>query len=71
MFLAMKAFEGAVNLGKLRKDHIVDFSWLASAQLLLVLLGFVSIKLTSSMGPAEYGKLALSLTLLNFLNQFL
>lgn len=48
----------------------MDIGWLGFSQLILLLLGFISIKLTSSMGPAEFGKLALALSVMNFLVLF-
>ncbi len=37
------------------KNHLSQFSWLAGGQLIALLLGLFSIKLLTSIGPAEYG----------------
>ncbi len=52
------------------KVHVIDLGWLISTQITLLFLGLLSIKITSSMGPAEFGKLALAISVMNFLILF-
>lgn len=56
---------------KITLAHFREMAWLASSQVLLLALGFVSIKITSSMGPREFGRLALSVSAFNFVNLFI
>jgi O-antigen/teichoic acid export membrane protein len=45
---------------KLSREGIVELSWLAGGQLATLLLSIISIKLTTSIGPNEYGKVTLA-----------
>jgi O-antigen/teichoic acid export membrane protein len=47
---------------KIHKKNIEEIFWLVSGQVVSILLGFVSIKLLTSMGSSDYGKYSLVLT---------
>ena len=41
------------------KAQIIEFTWLATGQVIQLFLAFISMKLMTSVGPAEYGKFIL------------
>lgn len=45
---------------KLTRARIKEFGWLAGGQIATLILSFLSIKLTTSIGPSEYGRYTLA-----------
>jgi len=58
--------EVEVILSRVSKQHVKEFAWLVASQLSILVIGFVSIKITAHMGPVEYGKFALSMSAVTF-----
>ncbi len=52
---------------EIKRAQIREMSWLAVGQAATVLLGLVSIKLTTSIGPTEYGRFVLASTIMSML----
>jgi O-antigen/teichoic acid export membrane protein len=48
---------------RIKKENIEEVFWLISGQIVSVLLGFVSIKLLTSMGSSDFGQYSLVLTI--------
>ena len=49
------------------KAQASEFSWLASGQIINLLLGFISIKLMTSVGPDQYGEFILASSIMGIL----
>lgn len=55
----------------LKYQNLAEISWLIFGQAISIVLGFISIKLLSSMGPKEFGKYSLVLTIAAFISAIL
>ena len=49
--------------GNLSKENLRELGWLITGQIFSVLLGFISIKMISTMGTFEFGKYSLILSI--------
>ncbi len=52
---------------RISKAQVVEFSWLAVGHAINLILGFLSIKLMTSVGPGEYGKFILASSIMGIL----
>lgn len=74
IFFRKKAFTNVIaNPVKsfLKHKNLSEIGWLMSGQLISIALGFVSMKLLSSMGTKEFGKYSLVLTIAAFISAIL
>jgi|GEM_PF-2859292 len=53
---------------RIKRTHLQEFSWLFVSSILTILIGFLLIKVISRIGPEEYGKYALVLSIVPLVN---
>jgi O-antigen/teichoic acid export membrane protein len=68
-FLAsVSSAQPGLNSAELSKRHVGEMVWLAGGQVATLILGFVSIKLITSIGPDGYGRFVLATSVVSIMS---